>query len=109
MKYHTATMHTPDSLRTKIPKCTHFYMEYQRFLDVHQGRVQDLVKGGGPEFFWLSFADSAQWSHVNEVSPYWLRSRARLRALEALGFFITKYAFSPFWLPFYTIFEIIKY
>ena len=36
-------------------------------------------------------------------------SGAHLRALEALGYFITKYAFSPFGVPFYTIFEIIKY
>ena len=27
-------------------------------------------------------------------------SRARLRAPEALGYFITKYAFSPFWVTF---------
>ena len=61
-----------------------------------QGRIQDLVKGG-PELFWPCFAESAQQSHANEVSPYWSGSRACLRALEALGFFITKYAFSPFW------------
>ena len=62
----------------------------------NQGRIQDLVKGGGPILFWPIFADSAQWSCANEVSPYWLGSGAHLRALEALGFFITKYAFSPF-------------
>ena len=50
----------------------------------------------GPEYFWLIFTDSAQWSHANEVSTYWPGSRAHLRALEALGVFITKYAFSPF-------------
>ena len=61
-----------------------------------QGQIQDLVKGM-PQFFWPIFANSTQWSHVNEVSPYWLGSRACLRALEALGVFITKYAFSPFW------------
>ena len=51
---------------------------------------------GGPNFFWPIFANFMQLSHVNEVSPYWQGPRARLRALEALGFFITKYAFSPF-------------
>ena len=61
-----------------------------------QGWIQDLVKGG-PKLFGLIFANSAQQSHVNKVSPYWPGSRAHLRALEALGFFITKYAFSPFW------------
>ena len=45
----------------------------------------------------LTFANSMQQSRVNKVSPYWPGSRAHLRALEALGFFITKYAFSPFW------------
>ena len=55
-----------------------------------QGWIQDLVKGHP------NFANSAQCNHANEVSPYWLGSRAHLRALEALGFFITKYAFSPF-------------
>ena len=73
-----------------------------------QGRIQDLVKGA-PEVFWPIFANSTQQSCVNEVSPYWLGSRAHPRALEALGFFITKYAFCPFGVPFYTIFEIIKY
>ena len=52
---------------------------------------------GGPEIFWLIFADSVQLSHANKVIPYWPGSRAHLRALEALKFFITKYAFSPFW------------
>ena len=61
-----------------------------------QEQIQDLVKGS-PEFFWLSFADSTQQSCVNKVSPYWLGSRALRWALEALGVFITKYAFSPFW------------
>ena len=61
-----------------------------------QGQIQDLVKGA-PKFFQPIFANSAQWSHVNKVSPYWLGSRAHLRTLEALGFFITEYAFSPFW------------
>ena len=37
------------------------------------------------------------WGRANKVSPYWLGSRACLRAPEALGYFITKYAFSPFW------------
>ena len=59
------------------------------------GRMQDLVKGG-PKLFWPIFANSTQWSCANEVSPYWPGHKACLRALEALGFFITKYVFSPF-------------
>ena len=62
-------------------------------------QIQDLVKEG-PQIFWLIFADSAQQSCANEVSPYWLGSGACLRALEAVWFFITKYAFSPFWSTF---------
>ena len=42
-------------------------------------------------------AEAAEERNANEMSPYWPGSRARLRALEALGFFITKYASSPFW------------
>ena len=67
-----------------------------RMKRLSQGQIQDLVKGV-PKYFWPIFADSAQQSHANKVSPYWPGSRARLIALEALGFFITKYAFSPFW------------
>ena len=72
-----------------------------------QGQIQDLVKGG-PKFFMPIFADSVQQSHVNKVSPYWPGPKAHLRTPEVLVVFITKYAFSPFWVPFYTIFEIIK-
>ena len=63
----------------------------------------------GAEFFWPIFVDSMQQSCANKVSSYWLGSRAQLRALEALGVFITKYVISPFWGTFYNIFEIIKY
>ena len=56
-----------------------------------------LQKGGSkPKILDLS-ANSTQQSCVNEVSPNWMGSRAHLKALEALGFFITKYAFCPFW------------
>ena len=58
-----------------------------------QVRIQDLVKGGSqlpkPEV-----ADIAKQSHGSEASPYWPGSRARLRALEAFGFLMLKYAFS---------------
>ena len=99
MKYHTATMHTPDSLRTKIPKCTHFYMEYQRFLDVHQGRVQDLVKGGArvllAEFCRLRTVESCE--------------RSEPLLAELLVFSLPNMHSLHFGVPFYTIFEIIKY
>ena len=60
---------------------------------------------GGSKFFWPIFANSA----ANEVSPYWLGSRACLRALEALGFSLLNMHSLHFWIPFYTNFEIIKY
>ena len=74
---------------------TRLQIEYVLLLFSVEGQIQDLVKGG-PKFFRLIFASSAQRSCINEVSPYWPGSRAHLRAPEALGFFITKYAFSPF-------------
>ena len=53
-----------------------------------------MVKGA--KNYFGEFADGAEWSHMNEVSFRWLGSRARLRALEALGFFIAKFVFSYF-------------
>ena len=40
-------------------------------------------------------ADAAEWSCTSEMSNLQLGSRARLRALEAFGFLMLKYAFSP--------------
>ena len=61
-----------------------------------QGWIQDLVKGRGAKFFWPIFADCI--AELCEQSKSLLaRVQAGLGALEALGFFITKYAFSPFW------------
>ena len=44
------------------------------------------------QFFLSVFANEAQWSCTNKVSPNWL------------GFFIAKYAFSPFWGIFFILF-----
>ena len=60
-----------------------------------QGWILDLVKGT-PKNLLSIFANKAQWIYVNEMSPNWPGSRKQLRALEALGYFIAKYAFSPF-------------
>ena len=57
---------------------------------VKQVRIQDLVKEGAP----ASEADIAKRSHTSEVSILQPGSRARLRALEAFGFLMLKYAFS---------------
>ena len=62
-----------------------------------QGRIQDLIKGGAPD------RDSPKLPMVHSSvvrakrALFSMGSGARLRAPEALGYFITKYAFSPFW------------
>ena len=74
--------------------------EHQRHLScgrscqlLNQVRIQDLVKGG-PQLLRPKVADVAKRSHASEASILWLGSRARLRALEAFGFLMLKYAFS---------------
>ena len=49
---------------------------------------------GGPQFLRSTVADVVKRSRVSEVSILWPGSRARLRALEAFGFLMLKYAFS---------------
>ena len=58
-----------------------------------QVRIQDLVKGG-PQVLRPKVADVAKRSRASEVSNLRPGSRARLRALEAFGFLMLKYAFS---------------
>ena len=58
-----------------------------------QVRIQDLVKGGG-HLLRPKAADVAKRSHASEVSNLQPGSRVRLRALEAFGFLMLKYAFS---------------
>ena len=49
---------------------------------------------GGPQLLRPKVADIAKRSRASEVSILRLGSRARLRALEAFGFLMLKYAFS---------------
>ena len=56
-------------------------------------RIQDLVKGG-PQVLRPKVADVAKRSCASKVSNLRLGSRAHLRALEAFGFLMLKYAFS---------------
>ena len=49
---------------------------------------------GGPQLLRPKVADIAKRSRTSEVSILWPGSRARLRALEAFGFLMLKYAFS---------------
>ena len=58
-----------------------------------QVRIQDLVKGG-PQLQRPKVADIAKRSRASEASNMRQGSRARLRALEAFGFLMLKYAFS---------------
>ena len=58
-----------------------------------QVRIQDLVKGG-PQLLRPKVANVVKWSRASEASNLWPGSRARLRALEAFGFLMLKYAFS---------------
>ena len=55
-----------------------------------KGRVQALADPGfgqgGPQKFFLRFANIVKQSQASEVSQYWLGSRACLRTLEALAF-----------------------
>ena len=61
-----------------------------------QGRIQDLI--GGPQIVtglncrWCAVASCERSEPFCSVG-----SGAHLRVPEALGYFITKYAFSPFW------------
>ena len=58
-----------------------------------QVRIQDLVKGG-PQLLRPKVADIAKRSRASKASILQRGSRARLRALEAFGFLMLKYAFS---------------
>ena len=60
---------------------------------IPQARVQDLLKGG-PQVLRLKVDDIAKRSHASEASKLQRGSRACLRALEAFGFLMLKYAFS---------------
>ena len=73
-----------------------------------QGQIQDLIRGG-PDHDRPKLPMVCSSVVQAKQALFSMGSGACLRALEALGYFITKYAFSPFWVPFYTIFEIIKY
>ena len=63
------------------------------FVHCTQVRIQDLVKGG-PQLLRPKVADVAKRSRASEASILRPGSRARLRALEAFGFLMLKYAFS---------------
>ena len=61
-------------------------LEFLFLCHVNQGRSQLFVKGGAKPKNLDLFADSAQQSHANKVSPNWPGSRACLRAWKLFGF-----------------------
>ena len=58
------------------------------------GRCGSRIWSGGAQLLRLKVADAVKQSRASEASNLWLGSRARLRALEAFGFLMLKYAFS---------------
>ena len=88
-----------------IPKSTNWTVS-QRFIvkqvvatnsGTHQGRIQDLIKGGAPDRYRPKLPTVRSSIVRAKRALFSMGSGAYLRALEALGYFITKYAFSPFW------------
>ena len=61
------------------------------------GQIQDLVKG--VQNFLSIFADSAQWGHVDEVSPNWLGPGPTLGPWKLLGFSLLNIHFQS-WVTF---------
>ena len=61
---------------------------------VFSGADPGFGQGGGPQVLRPKVADVAKRSCTSKASNLWLGSRARLRALEAFGFLMLKYAFS---------------
>ena len=67
------------------------------FLEWRRGHKTGADPGfgqGGPKLLRPKVANIAKWSHASEASILWPGSRACLRALEAFGFLMLKYAFS---------------
>ena len=65
----------------------------EKGLNSGQVRIQDLVKGG-PQLLRPKVANVAKQSRTSKANILRPGSRARLRALEAFGFLMLKYAFS---------------
>ena len=65
----------------------HFQSKYYSGVDPGFGQ-------GGPQLLRLKVANVPKQSHTSKASNLWLGSRGHLRALEAFGFLMLKYAFS---------------
>ena len=66
------------------------------FVCGEQGQIKDLI-GGGPDHDRPKLPTVHSSIVQAKQALFSVGSGAHLRALEALGYFITKYAFSPFW------------
>ena len=73
--------------------CKDLYV-YWKWSSRFQPGVDPGFGQGGPQLLRLKVADVAKQSCTSEASNLRLGSRARLRALEAFGFLMLKYAFS---------------
>ena len=71
-----------------------FIFTRQKFLILGTGAGPGFGQGGGPQLLRPKVADIAKRSRASEASILRPGSRARLRALEAFGFLMLKYAFS---------------
>ena len=76
----------------KIPCCLSW--KFNKIYTIDTGADPGFGQGGGPQLLRPKVADVAKRSRVSEVSILWPGSRACLRALEAFGFLMLKYAFS---------------
>ena len=79
--------------RTSLNIFHNEHYDSNRFYELLQVRIQDLVKGG-TQVLRPKVADVAKWSCTSKASDLQLGSRACLRTLEAFGFLMLKYAFS---------------
>ena len=64
------------------------------FHGIETGADPGFGQGGGAQLLRPKVADVMKWSHVSEASNLQPGSWARLRALEAFGVLMLKYAFS---------------
>ena len=68
--------------------------QYHKLPCLISGADPGFGQGGGPQLLRPKVADVVKWSCASEASILRPGSRARLRALEAFGFLMLKYAFS---------------
>ena len=81
---------------------TFFAAGFNHFVARYEGKIlkklsrcgSRIWSKGGAQLLRPKVANIAKWSCTSEASNLWLGSRAHLRALEAFGFLMLKYAIS---------------